>query len=149
MPKKKFESIETKYYRERNQFFDSIRNIDRRSFLKISALSAGIAMAKGLLPPQSFQLIEMANGAPLKSKAHNAAVQGQAPFTVAYISDSHLYEKKLNDRFVRSILRAVDEVNQLVPQPDFVLFGGDLAQLGQKTELKLGADILKEVKAPV
>jgi 3',5'-cyclic AMP phosphodiesterase CpdA len=37
----------------------------------------------------------------------------------------------------------------LDPQPDFVLFGGDLAQFGQKEELRLGAEILKEVKAPV
>ena len=60
------------------------------------------------------------------------ATAGRAPFTFAYISGTHLYEKKLNDRFVRAILRAVDDVNRLDPQPDFVLFGGDLAQLGQK-----------------
>ena len=50
---------------------------------------------------------------------------------------------------MRAILKAVDDVNALIPQPDFVLFGGDLAQLGQREELKLGAQILKAVKAPV
>jgi len=35
------------------------------------------------------------------------------------------------------------------PQPDFVLYGGDLAQLGRKEELDLGAQILKALKAPV
>jgi 3',5'-cyclic AMP phosphodiesterase CpdA len=50
---------------------------------------------------------------------------------------------------VRAILKAVDDVNALDPQPDFVLFGGDLAQLGQVKELSLGRDILKTVKAPV
>jgi 3',5'-cyclic AMP phosphodiesterase CpdA len=70
-------------------------------------------------------------------------------FRFAYISDSHLYEKDLNDRFVRSLLRAVDDVNNLDPQPDFVLYGGDLAQLGQPMELELGAQILKSLKAPV
>ena len=35
------------------------------------------------------------------------------------------------------------------PQPDFVLYGGDLAQLGQREELELGAQILKNLKAPV
>ena len=49
----------------------------------------------------------------------------------------------VNDRFVRSLLRAVDDVNALDPQPDFVLYGGDLAQLGQPDELELGAQILK------
>src|SRR6185436_2192183 len=55
----------------------------------------------------------------------------------------------VNDRFVRAITKAVDDVNNLDPQPDFVLFGGDLAQLGRKEELDLGAQILKSVKAPV
>ena len=27
-------------------------------------------------------------------------------------------------------MRAVDDVNAMDPQPDFVLYGGDLAQLG-------------------
>ena len=35
-------------------------------------------------------------------------------------------------------MRAVDDVNRLDPQPDFVLFGGDLAQLGQPEELEIG-----------
>ena len=52
------------------------------------------------------------------------------------------------ERVVREI-KAVDDVNALDPQPDFVLFGGDLAQLGQREELDLGAQILKSVKAPV
>ena len=46
-------------------------------------------------------------------------------------------------------MRAVDDVNALDPQPDFVLYGGDLAQLGQPEELELGAQILKNLKAPV
>ena len=70
-------------------------------------------------------------------------------FRIAYISDSHLYEQKVNERFVRSLLRAVDDVNKLDPQPDFVLFGGDLAQLGHRGELDIGAQILKNVKAPM
>ena len=70
-------------------------------------------------------------------------------FRFAYISDSHLYEKNVNDRFVRGLLRAVDDVNNLDPQPDFVLYGGDLAQLGASKELDLGAQILKNLKAPL
>jgi Icc protein len=50
---------------------------------------------------------------------------------------------------VRALLRAVDDVNALDPQPDFVFYGGDLAQLGQEEELDLGAQILKQVKAPL
>jgi predicted MPP superfamily phosphohydrolase len=143
MGKKKIESVETKHLREREAFFRGLINVDRRTFLRLSAMAAGTALAKGLVAPHSFQLVEMAYGAPMPGAG------GKPPFTFAYISDTHLYEKGLNDRFVRAILRAVDDVNRLDPQPDFVLFGGDLAQLGQKAELTLGAQILKEVKAPI
>jgi len=133
-------SIETKHYEERAGFFEDLARLgalSRRGFLTVACASAGIAAAKGLITPHSFQLVDVAN-----------AAEGPG-FTFAYISDTHLYTAKVNDRFIRSILKAVDDVNALDPQPDFVLFGGDLAQLGKKEELALGAEILKNVKAPV
>ncbi len=90
--------------------------------------------------PQSFAPVSVAEDA--ESSDANPA------FRFAYISDSHLYEKQINDRFVRGLLRAVDDVNNLDPHPDFVFYGGDLAQLGQPKELDLGAEILKNLKAP-
>jgi predicted phosphodiesterase len=131
-------SVETKYMEQRDALFASLKNRSRRDFMKIAAASAGAALARGLLPPHAFQLVEIAH-----------AEEAKPAFSFAYISDSHLYKRALNNRFVRSILRAVDDVNALSPQPDFVLFGGDLAQLGQREELELGAQILKSVKAPV
>ncbi len=110
----------------------------RRNFLKMSAMAAGFAATQSFVP-HSFQLVDVVNAATPDSKA----------FTFAYISDSHLYEKTLNERFVRQLERAVADINALDPQPDFVLYGGDLAQLGQPGELKLGAQILKQVKAPL
>ena len=136
---KGIKGIETKHLEERDAFFKGLHGLSRRSFFKLAGISAGIAAAKGLLTPVGFQLVEMADAA----QARNSK------FTFAYISDTHLYKRELNDRFVRAILKAVDDVNALSPQPDFVLFGGDLAQLGQKEELDLGAQILKSVKAPV
>jgi 3',5'-cyclic-AMP phosphodiesterase len=135
-----FKSIETRHYEERDAFFTGLSRLSRRSFFKLAGISAGIAASKGLLTPHSFQLVDVAEA---------QGKPGAPRFRFAYISDTHLYERKLNDRFVRSILKAVDDVNALDPQPDFVLFGGDLAQLGQKGELDLGAQILKSVKAPV
>ena len=135
-------SIETKFMEEREALFRAASKLSRRDFMKLASISAGAAAAKGLLPPHSFQLIEVAHAA-------EGAANAQPKFSFAYISDTHLYKKSLNDRFVRAILKAVDDVNALNPQPDFVLFGGDLAQLGQKEELELGAQILKSVKAPV
>jgi Icc protein len=143
-PKKhrpRIESVETRHAREREQLFRAIRRLDRRSFLKVSAAAFGAVASKGLLPPHSFQPVDVAWAAEPKGKVQS--------FRFAYISDSHLYDRTVNDRFVNAILRAVDDVNSMVPQPDFVLYGGDLAQLGQPKELELGAQILKNLKAPV
>jgi 3',5'-cyclic AMP phosphodiesterase CpdA len=135
-------SVETKYMQGREGLMRSLMNLDRRSFIKVSGAAAAAVMTKGLAYPHSFQPVTVAGGAASGGRAVE-------PFRFAYISDSHLYEKQLNDRFVRSLLRAVDDVNALDPQPDFVFYGGDLAQLGQPAELELGAQVLKALKAPV
>ena len=132
-------SVETKYMEDRRQFFQGLHNLDRRSFLKVSAAALGATAA--LAPPLSFTPVAIAADADNSSEA--------PPFRFAYISDSHLYVKEVNDRFVRGLLRAVDDVNQLDLQPDFVFYGGDLAQLGQPNELELGAQILGNLKAPL
>jgi len=136
----KHKSIETKHYEELAVFYRNLARIgmmSRRGFFRIASVSAGIAATKGLVTPHSFELIEVAHAAEAP------------PFRIAYISDTHMYIRGVNDRFVRSTLKAVDDVNALDPQPDFVLFGGDLAQLGRRAELDLGAEILKTLKAPV
>src|ERR1700747_356531 len=133
---------------ERNRVLRALGKIDRRGLLKFSAPAAGAVAAKGLVTPHSFQLVEVANAAVDKNWAQTGA-QGKPPFTFAYISDTHLYTKNLNKRLVRGALKAVEDVNALDPQPDFVLFGGDLAQLGRPDEMRLGAEILKELKAPI
>jgi Icc protein len=136
----KFKSIETKYMETREAALRALAGLNRRDFLRVSTAVLGATLAKGIVHPHSFSTIQV---------AHAQEGEGKAPFRVAYISDSHLYERKLNDRFVNSLMRAVDDVNALDPQPDFVLYGGDLAQLGHPKELELGAQILKAVKAPI
>jgi 3',5'-cyclic AMP phosphodiesterase CpdA len=93
------------------------------------------ALASGKILPHSFQPVEVVGG-------ESPAVS----FTFAYLSDTHLYERKLNRRFVRAALKAIDDINSLHPQPDFVVFGGDLAQLGQSGELAEGAELLKTLR---
>jgi Icc protein len=129
-------SIETKYMEERDGLFRALHNLDRRAFFKVSAAASAAALTHGVAFPQSFQPVRLANN------------RGES-FRIAYISDAHLYERSINDRFVKALLRAVDDVNRMDPQPDFVLFGGDLAQLGAAQELDLGAQILKNLKAPL
>jgi 3',5'-cyclic-AMP phosphodiesterase len=144
----KHKGVETKWMEDRETLLKGLKTLDRRTFFKVAGAAAGAVLARGLLPPHSFQLVNVAYGAPDKTTA-TKGMEGKTPFTFAYISDTHLYSKKLNERFIRAALKAVEDVNALDPQPDFVLFGGDLAQLGKPEELAIGAQILKEVKAPV
>lgn len=130
-------SVETKYYEERDSLYRALGSLDRRSFMKVSAAAMGATAS--LVAPHSFSTVRVAS----------AAKSGVEPFRFAYISDSHLYKKELNDRFIRSLMRAVDDVNRMNPAPDFVLYGGDLAQLGQSEELEIGKQILDTVKWPI
>jgi Icc protein len=71
---------------------------------------------------------------------------GAETFKFAWISDNHLYPKNVNTRFVEKATRAVKDVQAMSPPADFLIHGGDLAQLGDPVELALGNDILKEIK---
>lgn len=101
-------------------------NKQRRNILKY----AGGATIAGVLP---VSLIRIANAQPAQD------------FTFAYISDSHIQHIG-GTNFVRNwdrgLISAVAEVNLLNPKPDFVVFGGDLAQLGTRAELDHGYEIL-------
>ena len=122
MKRPSFRSVETKYYEEREALFRGLKNLDRRTFLKLSLAATAAAAAKGVgFNFHSFQPVRVADN-------DRSAPAGQ---------------------LVRQLLRAVDDINNLDPQPDFVLYGGDLAQLGEPLELELGAQILKSLKAPV
>lgn len=111
----------------------NIINSSRRNFIK-----TGGALALGTTLPIS--LVEMA----FADTAEN--------FTFAYISDAHIQHISGN-RFVRNwdqgLKRAVAEANLLTPKPDFVMFGGDLAQLGSKPELDHGAEIMSALNHKV
>lgn len=108
-------------------------NRSRRNFIK----NIGAAAIGSTLP---ISLVELA-----------FAESGQN-FSFAYISDAHIQQIKGN-RFVRNwdqgLIRAVAETNLLTPKPDFVIFGGDLAQLGSKAELDHGAGILSALQTKV
>lgn len=104
--------------------------ITRRTFLHRSLLCGAAGAASGFLP--LINTVDLAFGAD--------------DFRFAWVSDTHLYPRTLNTRFVDKAVRAFKEVQALNPPADFLIFGGDLAQLGDPVEIKLGADLLKEVK---
>lgn len=111
---------------------DRSLGITRRTFLHKSLLAgAGSIAAYGWFP--LINTLDFALGA-------------QATFRFAWISDNHLYPKEVNTRFVDKTVRAVKDVQAMSPAPDFLIHGGDLAQLGSPVELDLGAGILKELK---
>jgi len=69
-------------------------------------------------------------------------------FTFACISDAHIQHisgSKFVYNWDRCLIRAVAETNLLQTKPDFVMFGGDLAQLGMKEELDHGAQMLSKL----
>ncbi len=103
--------------------------LNRRDFLK----GASALAAAGTLP---LSTVELAFADPAQN------------FTFAYISDAHIQHIK-GTEFVRNwdrgLIRAVAETNLLQPKPDFVMFGGDLGQLGTKEELDHGAEMLAKL----
>ena len=105
--------------------------VTRRSFLHNSAKGAAGLAAAGFVP--IINTIDV------------AYAQGQG-FRFAWVSDTHLYPRDVNTRFVDKAVRAFKEVQAMNPPADFLIFGGDIAQLGDPVELQLGAELLKEVK---
>jgi 3',5'-cyclic AMP phosphodiesterase CpdA len=104
-----------------------MKKINRRELLK----NGGALLAACSLP---ISLVEVAFG---KDSGQN--------FTFAFVSDSHITHIKGN-KFVnnwdRGLIRAVAETNLMDPKPDFVFYGGDIAQLGKPEEIDHGLEIL-------
>jgi 3',5'-cyclic AMP phosphodiesterase CpdA len=105
-------------------------NFSRRGFIK----AAGSVAAVSALP---VTLVELAFAKPADN------------FTFAYISDAHIQHirgKKFVNNWDRGLIRAVAETNLMSPKPDFVMFGGDLAQLATQPELDHGAEIMSALR---
>ena len=105
------------------------RNISRRTFMK----RMGALTAASSLP---LSLVEL------------SFADSHKNFMFAYISDAHIQHitgTKFVHNWDRGLIRAVAETNLLQPKPDFIVFGGDLAQLGTRPELDHGAELLSKL----
>lgn len=73
-------------------------------------------------------------------------------FTFGVISDSHLTHikgTKFVKNFDQGLQQAVAQVGLMWPEPDFIVFGGDLAQLGKKEEIDHGLEMLANIGVPI
>ena len=111
---------------------DTSLQLTRRTFIHRSCLTGAATVA------QTFGWWPLIN-------TIDVAYAAEEPFKFAWISDTHLYPKSVNQRFVDKLQRAVKEVQAMSPPADFLIFGGDLAQLGRSNELELGVDLLKDI----
>jgi len=112
-----------------------MRNLNRREFLK----GAGALVMTSALP---VSLVKVAFG----------AGSAKENFTFAYISDSHITctkESKFVRNWDRGLIRSVAEVNLMTPKPDFIIYGGDIAQLGKKEEIDHGLELLSKLQSKV
>src|ERR1700728_4001765 len=87
-------SVETRYLEERQSLMSRLQHLDRRSFLKVSTGAMAAAVAAGASNHfHSFLPINVAYA----GEGGGGSPAGPG-FTFAYISDSHLYIKKNNER---------------------------------------------------
>ena len=108
--------------------------MNRRLFLKRAAAFTAASMVP-------FNLVKVCWG---KDNDRN--------FTFGVISDSHLTQIK-GTQFVKNfdqgLQQAVAQVGLMWPEPDFIVFGGDLAQLGKKEEIDHGLEMLSNISVPI
>lgn len=91
--------------------------INRRDFMKLSAVGGGAVFVSGLLAP----VISNAKSNPAGRTAT------ETDFYFVQLSDTHWgYEGPANPEAATTLKRAVETVNGLEQMPDFIVFTGDL-----------------------
>ena len=112
--------------------------IDRRGFLKCMAWAGtgAVFVAEGGIL-RSFAL--GSQNASSKMKSHK-----MASFTFAQIIDSHMgFNKPANPDVIATLKAAVDKINALPQQPEFILHTGDISHLSNPEEFDNVDQILK------
>lgn len=117
-----------------------MNTFSRREFLGLSFKAGAATLVTGMFTPYAGSLLGMGGVA-------QAATKKITPFTFAVLTDAHLYDIP-SHKFDAILEKGVADVNSLRPAPDFVLYGGDLAQLGKEAELLKGKRILDKLKMP-
>jgi 3',5'-cyclic AMP phosphodiesterase CpdA len=112
--------------------------VDRRGFLKCMAWAGTGALCViqgGVLT--STALGAQMGGGKMKS-------QKMKKFSFVQISDSHMgFNKPANPDVIATLKTAVDKINALPDQPDFILHTGDISHLSKPSEFDNVDEILK------
>ena len=117
-----------------------LKDSGRRQFLSFAG-QAGLATVAASAIGVNLGLVEIVS-------ADTTGKRGVSPFSFAIITDSHLFSAD-NHRFDRSLIDAVNQVNALQRQPDFVMYTGDIAQNGREDQLVKGKKILSKLNVPI
>jgi predicted MPP superfamily phosphohydrolase len=109
--------------RHRQFFMPMDKHFDRRKFLKVSGMSLGVGALISVAPA-------MAGGGPaatLRRWFRRQNGEEITPFRLVQLSDTHVgFNGPPNPTGTKAFERAIEIVNGLDPQPDLILFTGDL-----------------------
>jgi len=95
---------------------------NRRDFMRVSALSLGAGALLQFVP-----LGNTAQAGVLRRLFHHRNGETPQPFTIVQLSDTHVgFQGPPDPLGTKAFERAVDMINGLNPQPDLILFTGDL-----------------------
>ena len=94
--------------------------MDRRGFIKLAGLGGGIVFASSLGLNTLGSVLDYANG--------HAGKKVEKDFYFVQLSDTHwgFSGPKVNPDAEGTLKKAVQVVNSLQEQPDFIVFTGDL-----------------------
>jgi hypothetical protein len=99
------------------------RPLDRRRFLRLSGMSLGAGALISIAPA----LAVGGTAAGMRSWLRKNNGEEVRPFTLVQLSDAHVgFQGPPNPTGTKALERAIDLVNALDPQPELVLFTGDL-----------------------
>jgi 3',5'-cyclic-AMP phosphodiesterase len=111
-------------------------NIDRRGFLScMSWVGAGMIWT-------------MAGGVPRSRLLAAPAPDSAASFSFVQISDSHIgFNKPANPDVAGTLQVAIDKINALPTQPDFLIHTGDVTHLAKPAEFDATAQLLTGLRS--
>ncbi|HEY2324236.1 MAG TPA: metallophosphoesterase [Thermoanaerobaculia bacterium] len=111
------------FHRSKGEVMSS-RSFDRRSFLRLSAASIGTGALLQFFP--SFGA-STAHAKTISNLLGRRTGEAPSPFSIVQLSDTHVgFNGPPDPLGTAAFERAVETINALTPQPDLILFTGDL-----------------------